>query len=62
MREEHACSLGFAIMLGVAETLDVLATDLNVTIGGGGTSAEPAIILYDDVSRGAGLAAQLGGA
>ena len=59
MSEEHAYSLGFAIMLGVAEALDVPATDLNVTIGGGGASAEPAIILYDDVPGGAGLVAQL---
>ena len=59
LSEEHAYSLGFAIMLGVAEALDVPATDLNVTIGGGGGSAEPAIILYDDVPGGAGLVAQL---
>ena len=30
-----------------------------LTIGGGGASAEPAIILYDDVPGGAGLVAQL---
>ena len=29
------------------------------TIGGGATSAEPAIMLYDDVPGGAGLVAQL---
>ena len=58
MHEDHAYSLGYAILLGAAEALDVPSTDLNVTVGPG-ESAESAIVLYDDVPGGAGLVAQL---
>lgn len=56
-----AYSLAYAILLGAAETMDVPATDLNVTITGSGeeTSNEAAIVLYDNVPGGAGLVAQL---
>ena len=57
--EWHAYSLGYAVLLGAAEALDVPNTDLNVTITGVGESASPAIVLYDAVPGGAGLVAQL---
>ena len=57
--EWDAYSLAYAILLGAAETLDVPDTDLNVTITGGKTSTEAAIVLYDNVPGGAGLVAQL---
>ncbi len=53
-------SLAFSLLLGAAETMDVPATDLNVTITGGETTHEAAIVLYDNVPGGAGLVAQLG--
>ena len=52
-------SVAYAVLLGAAETLDVPDTDLNVTITGGGTLSESAIVLYDNVPGGAGLVAQL---
>ena len=58
MQEDHAYSVGYAILLGAAESLDVPSTDLNVTVGPG-AFAESAIVLYDDVPGGAGLVAQL---
>ena len=57
--EWHAYSLGFAILLGASEALDVPNTDLNVTITGVGDAGSPAIVLYDAVPGGAGLVAQL---
>ena len=57
--EWDAYSLAYAILLGAADTLDVPDTDLNVTITGGETSNEAAIVLYDNVPGGAGLVAQL---
>ena len=57
--EWDAYSLAYAILLGAAETLDVPDTDLNVTITGGRTANEAAIVLYDNVPGGAGLVAQL---
>ena len=57
--EWDAYSLAYAILLGAAEILDVPDTDLNVTITGGRTSNEAAIVLYDNVPGGAGLVAQL---
>ena len=57
--EWHAYSLGYAVLLGASEALDVPNTDLNVTITGVGNSGAPAIVLYDAVPGGAGLVAQL---
>ena len=57
--EWHAYSLGYAVLLGASEALDVPNTDLNVTITGVGKSGAPAIVLYDAVPGGAGLVAQL---
>ena len=57
--EWDAYSLAYAILLGAAEILDVPDTDLNVTITGGRTSNEAAIVLYDNVPGGAGLVEQL---
>ena len=57
--EWQAYSLGYAVLLGAADALDVPNTDLNVTITGVGKSSDPAIVLYDAVPGGAGLVAQL---
>ena len=57
--EEDAYSVGYAVLLGAAETLDVPDTDLNVTVTGAGKQNEAAIVLYDNVPGGAGLVAQL---
>src|SRR5262249_25253359 len=43
---------------GIAETLEVPPTDLNVTIGHTRPPALPLIVLYDDVPGGAGLVAR----
>ena len=59
MDEWHAYSLGYAVLLGASEALDIPNTDLNVTITGVGNSGAPAIVLYDAVPGGAGLVAQL---
>lgn len=58
--EADAYSVAYAVLLGAAETLDVPATDLNVTVTGGVGSGDAAIVIYDDVPGGAGLVAQLG--
>ena len=55
----EAYSLAYAVLLGTAETLDVPNSDMNVTITGGNTPGETAIVLYDNVPGGAGLVAQL---
>ena len=52
-------SVAYAVLLGAAETIGVPDTDLNVTIAGGKTADEAAIVLYDNVPGGAGLVAQL---
>lgn len=59
--EWAAYSVGYAILLGAAETLSVPDTDLNVTIAGADASAtaSASIVLYDNVPGGAGLVAQL---
>ena len=57
--EWHAYSVGYAVLLGASEALDVPNTDLNMTITGVGDSGSPAIVLYDAVPGGAGLVAQL---
>lgn len=57
--EWDAYSVAYAILLGAADTLEVLDTDLNVTITGGSRSDESAVVLYDNVPGGAGLVAQL---
>ena len=55
-----AYSLGYALLSGAAEILEVPAGDLNVTVKGGEGNGVPAeIVLYDDVPGGAGLVAQL---
>ena len=60
MRDQwEAYSIGYAVLLGAAETLNVPDTDLNVTITGGAKQGETAIVLYDNVPGGAGLVAQL---
>lgn len=55
----NAYSVGYAILLGAAETLNVPSTDLNVTITGGTEPGEIAIVLYDNAPGGAGLVIQL---
>ena len=52
-------SVGYAVLLGASEALDVPDTDLNVTITSGGGLGGSAIVLYDNVPGGAGLVAQL---
>ena len=52
-------SVAYAVLLGAAEILDVPDTDLNVTITGGISPGDSAIVLYDNVPGGAGLVAQL---
>ncbi len=55
----QAYSLAYAVLLGVAQRLDVPDTDLNATITGDETTGETAIVLYDNVPGGAGLVASL---
>ena len=57
--EWDAYSLGYAVLLGAAEALGVPGTDLNVTVTGGRSAGESAIVLYDNVPGGAGLVAQM---
>lgn len=57
--EWDAYSVAYAVLLGAADTLEVPANDLNVTITGGKQSGGSAVILYDNVPGGAGLVAQL---
>ena len=57
--EWDAYSVAYAILLGAADTLEVLDTDLNVTITGGSHPDASAVVLYDNVPGGAGLVAQL---
>ena len=57
--EWDAYSVAYAVLLGAADTLEVPATDLNVTITGGNQMGESAVVLYDNVPGGAGLVAQL---
>lgn len=57
--EWDAYSVAYAVMLGAADTLEVPANDLNVTITGGNQTGESAVVLYDNVPGGAGLVAQL---
>ena len=60
--EWRAYSVAYAVLLGAAETLNVPANDLNVTITGSSNPNRPdetAIVLYDNVPGGAGLVAQL---
>ena len=57
--EWDAYSLAYAILLGATDTMEVPDADLNVTITGGATPNEAAIVLYDNVPGGAGLVAQL---
>ena len=52
-----AYSLGYALLLGAAETLDVPSTELDITITSVG-SDDAAIVLYDNVPGGAGLVAE----
>ena len=59
VNEADTYSVGYGVLLGVAKTLDVPATDLNVTITGEPSTDESAIILYDNVPGGAGLVARL---
>ena len=60
LRDEwDAYSVAYAVLLGAADTLEVLNTDLNVTITQGIQSDESAVVLYDNVPGGAGLVAQL---
>ena len=57
--EWDAYSVGYAVLLGAADALEVPDTDLNVTITGGDRAGESAVVLYDNVPGGAGLVAQL---
>jgi hypothetical protein len=53
-------SLAYALVEGVAETLEIPSSDLNATVEHiGGESVIPPIILYDNVPGGAGLVARL---
>ena len=57
--EWDAYSLAYAVLLGATDTMEVPDADLNVTITGGASPNEAAIVLYDNVPGGAGLVAQL---
>lgn len=58
--EWTAYSVGYAMLLGAAEALNIPATDLNATIARGATNPlETSIVLYDNVPGGAGLVAEL---
>src|SRR5262249_31694663 len=48
-----------ALLEGMAEVVDVPATDLNVTIGQAESTRLPVIVLYDAVPGGAGLVAKI---
>jgi len=52
-------SLGYALVEGVAEVLDVPASDLSATVRYDEAAPIPPIIIYDDVPGGAGLVARL---
>jgi hypothetical protein len=54
-----AYSLGFALLEGASEALEIPSTDLNITISQSEGSPVPPIILYDNVPGGAGLVALL---
>jgi hypothetical protein len=55
-----AYSLGYALLEGAAEVLDIPSNNLNATVSSGSQSNNlPPIILYDNVPGGAGLVAQL---
>ncbi|MYB33995.1 MAG: DEAD/DEAH box helicase [Gammaproteobacteria bacterium] len=54
-----AYSIGYALLMGVARTLEVPDNDLNVTITNEGRNNESAVVLYDNVPGGAGLVEQL---
>ena len=54
-----AYSVGYALLLGAAEVLNVPDTDLSVTITAGPTQGTIAVVLYDNVPGGAGLVVQL---
>jgi len=60
-KDSAGLGLGIATALleGMAEVVDVPSSDLNVTIGRGGLSGLPVIVLYDDVPGGAGLVARI---
>ena len=58
-KEWDAYSVAYAVLLGAADTLEILNTDLNVTITSAIGSSEVAVVLYDNVPGGAGLVAQL---
>ncbi|MCY4187337.1 MAG: helicase-related protein, partial [Bryobacterales bacterium] len=58
VNEWDAYSVGYAVLLGAAEAMNVPDTDLNVTITGGNKQGESAIVVYDNVPGGAGLVAQ----
>lgn len=54
-----AFALGYALVEGAAESLDVPSTDLNATVAYSEVGGVPPIILYDNVPGGAGLVARL---
>ena len=54
-----AYSVGYALLMGAARTLEVPDNDLNVTITSGDRNSESAVVLYDNVPGGAGLVEQL---
>lgn len=54
-----AYSLGYAILEGASEYLEIPSTDLNITIAHTDDSTIPSIVLYDNVPGGAGMVARL---
>ncbi len=54
-----AHSLAYSLLEGAAQTLDVPATDISVTVQCREPGAMPGVILYDNVPGGAGLVARL---
>jgi hypothetical protein len=56
-----AYSLGYALVEGAAEVLDVPSTDLSATVAYRQEHPIPPIVLYDNVPGGAGLVARLEG-
>lgn len=55
----EADSVGYAILLGTAEFLDISSMELGMTVTGIKGSDEKAIVIYDNVPGGAGLVAEL---
>jgi len=54
-----AYSLGYALLAGTAQVLEIPENDINITVGRLTETEEISIIMYDDVPGGAGLVSQI---